>query len=83
LLDMLTLQSRMPELITSNPNPGVSPVQLTLSGKPGVRYVIEQSTNLLLWSGVRTNLLPANGSGVVTNSLPSLNQQQFFRAVIR
>lgn len=80
LIDLLTLPSRVPELSISRK---MSTVQLTLSGKPGVRYVIEQSTNLASWDSMRTNLPPANGSGVTTNTVPSSNQQQFFRAVIR
>jgi hypothetical protein len=58
-------------------------VQLTLGGKPGVRYVVEQSTNLSQWTAVSTNLLPATGSGTATNFTPAQARQQFFRAVIR
>jgi len=80
LIDMLVLPSRVPELAI---NRAASAIQLQLSGKPGVRYVIEQSTNLTAWSPVRTNFPPANGSGMTTNSMSIPNQQQFFRAVIR
>jgi len=80
LIDLLTLPSRVPELSISRE---VSAVQLTLSGKPGVRYVIEQSTNLSSWTSMKTNVPPPNGSGMITTVVPSLNQQQFFRAVIR
>ena len=82
-LDMLPLQSRTPLLTMGNQAPGATTFKLTLSGKPGLRYVIEQSTNLSAWTSMKTNFLPANGSGNATNSFPSLNQQQFFRAVIR
>lgn len=92
LIDLLTLQSRVPRLALQNLAPGsstgqavsgASTLQVTLSGKPGVAYVTQQSTNLSTWTPVRTNLLPANSSGTATNLLPALNQQQFFRAVIR
>jgi predicted phosphodiesterase len=89
LIDMLTLQSRVPQLTLQNGAPGLpagpaaSTMQITLSGKPGVAYVTQQSTNLSIWTSVKTNLLPANGDGMVTNTLPSLNQQQFFRALVR
>ena len=83
LLDMLPLQSRTPLLTVGNQASGATTFKLTLSGKPGLRYVIEQSTNLSAWTSMKTNFLPANGSGNATNSFPSLDQQQFFRAVIR
>jgi predicted phosphodiesterase len=83
LLDMLTLQSRVPEIAIQSPAPGANSIQLTLSGKPGVRYVVEQSTSLASWIAVRTNLLPTGGSGNLTNALSWPNQQQFYRAVIR
>jgi predicted phosphodiesterase len=89
LIDLLALPSRVPELSLQTPlpgssaGPGASTLQLTLSGKPGVAYITQQSTDLSTWSPVSTNLLPVNGTGKVTNTLPSLNQQQFFRAVVR
>ena len=89
LIDLLTLQSRVPQLALQSRAPGLpagqgaSTIQVTLTGKPGVTYVTQQSTNLSTWTPVKTNLLPVNSSGMVTNTLPSLNQQQFFRAVIR
>lgn len=88
LIDMLTLQSRVPQLTLQSGAIGftgqaASTIQVTLSGKPGVAYITQQSTNLSTWTPVKTNLLPANSSGMVTNTLPSLNQQQFFRALVR
>lgn len=82
-IDMLVLQSRVPalEVISQSPSAGV--VQLTLSGKPGVRYVTEQSANLSAWTAVKTNIAPAQFGGRVTNLVSASGQQQFFRAVIR
>ncbi len=83
LLDAVELPSRVPSLAASAPVSGLPPVQITLSGKPGVRYVVEQSTNLSQWTAVSTNLLPTTGSGTATNLAPAQVGQQFFRAVIR
>ena len=83
LLDMLVLPSRVPELDVVSQTPVATNVVLSLGGKPGVRYVTEQSTNLSTWSAIRTNVAPTTGGGKVTNSVPRANQQQFFRAVVR
>jgi hypothetical protein len=83
LIDMLTLQSRVPNLSIGQSAFTAPSIELTVSGKPGVRYVIEQSTDLSTWIPIRTNVPPANGSGMMTNRLSSLSRQQFFRAVIR
>jgi len=83
LIDMLVLPSRVPEVVVTSQSPDGSTVQLALSGKPGVRYVTEQSTNLSNWIPVKTNVIPVTGSGRITNTLPDSIRQQFFRAVIR
>lgn len=83
LIDMLVLPSRVPELAVASQPPNGPSVQLSLSGKPGVRYVTEQSTNLANWIAVKTNVAPVLGGGHVTNTVPASARQQFFRAVIR
>ena len=83
LLDMLVLPSRVPELDVVSQAPAGGSIQLSLGGKPGVRYVTEQSTNLIHWTAVKTNIAPVPGGGKVTNSIPGGGRQQFFRAVVR
>ena len=83
LIDMLVLPSRVPELAVASQPPNGTSVQLSLSGKPGVRYVTEQSTNLANWIAVKTNVAPVLGGGRLTNTVPASARQQFFRAVIR
>lgn len=83
LLDMMVLPSRVPELAVVSQAPVGGNIQLSLGGKPGVRYVTEQSTNLSSWTAIRTNIAPVPAGGKVTNSIPRTNQQQFFRAVVR
>ncbi len=83
LLDMLVLPSRVPELDVVSQAPAGGSIQLFLGGKPGVRYVTEQSTNLIHWTAVKTNIAPVPGGGKVTNSIPGGGRQQFFRAVVR
>src|SRR5262245_2170609 len=84
LIDMFTLQSRVPAL-SIGPSLVTAPrsVDVILAGKPGLRYVIERSTDLVAWVPVKTNLLPVNASGAATNRFLALDRQQFFRAVIQ
>jgi len=51
-----------------------------LQGQAGVPYVIQSSTNLLTWTSVSTNTLPA-GTMNFTNSLPPALPRQFWRAI--
>ena len=80
LLDTFTLQSRVPlvEWISSDATAGVLPLAVT--GKPGVTYVLERSGDLVAWSAVATNTVPASGSPAFTNFIPVTASQAFFRA---
>jgi predicted phosphodiesterase len=82
LLDLFTLKSRNPEL-TTLPMGTSTDLWVQLSGRPGVTYVLEQSTDLVNWAAVRTNALPVNGSGLATNTLPRLNPSHFLRVQVR
>jgi len=53
--------------------------QLTLSGEPGQPGAVLFSTNLVSWSLIYSNLLPA--SGLATYSPSNAAPQRFFRAV--
>jgi len=78
LLDLITLKSRAAELaLLSTSAPGQ--IGVSVSGRPGVTYVLEQSTDLKSWLPARTNTLTAAGSGIVTNTLPRAGTYQFFR----
>jgi hypothetical protein len=52
---------------------------LTLSGKPGVTYVLESSGNLSTWTAFATNTIPSSGQSLITSVPPNLSQR-FFRA---
>jgi predicted phosphodiesterase len=82
LLDLLTLKSRNPEL-TTLPMGTSTDLRVQLSGRPGMTYVLEQSTDLANWAAVATNALPLNGSGLATNTLPRLNPSHFLRVQAR
>ena len=77
-----SLKSRNPE-VTTLPMGTSSDLRVQLSGRPGLTYVLEQSTNLVNWAAVRTNALPLNGSGLATNTLPRLNPSHFLRGQVR
>jgi hypothetical protein len=51
-----------------------------VAGDAGVPYVVQDSTNLLLWTSISTNTLPG-GALYVTNSLLPAPAQQFWRAL--
>jgi predicted phosphodiesterase len=78
LLDMFTLPSRVPTLAWQKQSGGAVP--LTVTGKRGVSYVLEGSTNLLNWTAFATNTIPASGSPSVTNSVPINLPVRFIRA---
>jgi acid phosphatase type 7 len=78
--DHFTLQSRVPLLgwTSSIPTGGLLPLAVT--GKPGNTYVLESSSDLVAWSAVATNTLPAGGPPTFTNLVPARASQCFFRA---
>ena len=80
LLDNFTLQSRVPllEWKSSHATGGVLPLAVT--GKPGVTYILEGSGDLVAWSAVATNTIPASNSSGFTNFIPVAASQAFFRA---
>ena len=53
---------------------------LRLTGSPGTGVVVERSFDLITWTPLQTNALPA---GALDQTLPmTTNPQQFFRARI-
>jgi predicted phosphodiesterase len=80
LLDMFSLQSRVPVVSWPNSAPAGGQLPLRVSGKPGVSYALEQSTNLLNWTAIATNIVPTNGAPSFTNSVTATSPQKFYRA---
>jgi len=56
-------------------------VRATLTGEPGLTYVIEASTNLSAWTPVTTNTLPGSGIYVFTDTDTPSFGLRFYRAV--
>jgi 3',5'-cyclic AMP phosphodiesterase CpdA len=82
LIDFFTLNSRVPTLSLIPANSKEEVMNVVLSGKPGVRYYIQSSTDLTSWTNVATNTLPASGPLMATNAVPSIDGRYFFRAQI-
>jgi 3',5'-cyclic AMP phosphodiesterase CpdA len=78
LIDMFTLKSRVPGLGWQSSIPTGGSLPLVLSGKPGVTYVLEHSTDLAAWNAFATNILPITGLG--TNVISFDPPYRFFRA---
>ncbi len=80
VLDMFTLQSRVPVLNWQSGTPVGGRLPLAVTGKPGVSYVLESSTNLMNWVALVTNTIPLTGSPVFTNSVVVTSPGLSFRA---
>lgn len=80
LLDMFTLQSRVPVVGWQTTAPVGGALTLTVAGKPGTSYVLESSANLVSWTAFTTNTIPASGPPMVTNSVPAGSAFRSFRA---
>jgi predicted phosphodiesterase len=80
LLDMFTLPSRVPTMAWQRPSSPGGPVPFIVTGKPGVSYVLESSTNLVSWIPFVTNTIPGSGSPSFTNSVPASLPVRFVRA---
>jgi predicted phosphodiesterase len=80
LLDMFTLQSRVPVVNWLTTTPVAGQMSLSVSGKPGTSYVLEHSTDLVNWSALSTNTIPLGGPPTFTNSVSASFPRRFFRA---
>lgn len=80
LLDMFTLQSRVPVVGWQTTSPVDDALRLTVTGKPGTSYVLEGSTNLVNWTAVATNTIPLTGLPMFTNSVSADSTVRSFRA---
>jgi len=82
LIDLFTLTSRVPALNWTDPDPADGTVAFALSGKPGVRYYLEGSSNGVNWSVFGINTFAANGPSIITNVISTNAPQRFFRAQV-
>lgn len=63
--------------------PGVAGYQFLVKGHPSERCVIQASTNLLNWTGVTTNVIPADGTLAVQDLGANALKHRFYRAVMQ
>jgi 3',5'-cyclic AMP phosphodiesterase CpdA len=80
LLDMFSLQSRVPVVSWQTVAPVGGVLKLSVAGKPGTSYVLESSTNLANWTAMVTNAIPTAGPPMFTNSVTMNSTPQFIRA---
>ncbi len=80
VLDMFTLQSRVPMLNWQTIAPVSGLLKLGVTGKPGTSYVLESSTNLVNWTSVVTNTIPLTGPPTFTNSITVTSPGRSFRS---
>jgi hypothetical protein len=65
----------------STPNLAGGGFSFTLAGAPQGTYIIEASTNLMLWQPVATNTLPVNGVLQIGDPLGTAFSRRYYRAV--
>ena len=56
-------------------------VRFVLNGPVGSRYVVEATTNLVNWSPLSTNTIPAGGWVIITDPAAINMSRRFYRAV--
>jgi hypothetical protein len=56
-------------------------ISIVLSGKPGVRYHLQDSADLTTWTTIATNTLPASGRLLLPTRCVSA-ARHFFRAQV-
>jgi hypothetical protein len=83
LIDMFTLKSRVPSLEWQQTVPSNGTLPLILSGKPGVSYVLESSSELRTWTAFATNTFTANGPSLKTNLVSTTDDRGFIRARVK
>ena len=55
---------------------------LSISGQPAQRCVLSASEDLKVWTKLATNMIPASGEWVYTNSGAGMVPQKFYRAAL-
>lgn len=79
LVDQFRLHSRAAELSIDEGTPQNHQASVTLTGRAGLKYILESSTDLTSWKGIATNLL-TTASQSVTNTIPLTQKAAFLRA---
>jgi len=79
-LNLFTLAPTAPTLTALSPIQNPDQFIFQLNGQTGVRYYIQSSTDLAIWTTVATNTLASN-SLVITNSIAPGSPGKFWRAV--
>jgi hypothetical protein len=77
---LFTLAPAAPVLLALPQRPPPSQFVFQLQGQPGVRYVVQTSTNLAAWFPVGTNVLTGSMLNF-TNPIPAGVGRRFWRAV--
>lgn len=80
IIDATTLRSRVPRVTLQNVAPTAGTLRLTVSGKPGVSYVVDASSDLSTWTPTATNTIPLTGGTTATNAVSASAAHRFFRA---
>lgn len=80
LLDMFTLPSRVPVVVWQSNVPVGGNLTLVVSGRPGLRYAVESSTNLVNWTSLTTNTVPQSGPPSFTAPVPVSGAYRWLRA---
>lgn len=70
---------RVPVRFTHIESPTTGLLRLTLTGEPGVSYLLQSSTNLTTWSAL-TQVMNTNGTFSVTDSTAPAASRRFYRA---
>ena len=76
----VSVSAAVPPKLTNPLNRAGGGFSFTLAGQPLVAYVIQFSTNLILWNSISTNTLPANGVAVISDFQPVFSSQRYYRA---
>jgi alpha-L-arabinofuranosidase len=77
---VLALAPAPAKLLVISSLPGASQFVFQLQSQADIPYIIQRSTNLIAWTSVSTNTLPANTMNF-TNSLAPSVPEQFWRAI--
>jgi len=67
--------------VTGLQGPSAGQFQVRLDGIPGRSYVLTASPDLITWSPLSTNVLPASGLWWFTDPVSSTQQDRYYRAI--
>ncbi|MBI1841975.1 MAG: metallophosphoesterase [Verrucomicrobia bacterium] len=79
LIDQFRLHSRAAELDLASVDPKSGSGALVMTGRSGLRYALERSSNMIHWDAFATNAVSTAGSPI-TNTIPLAASRDFLRA---